>query len=301
MPHRQVAALDRVGAPISAWGRPIHGTTQPGAFTPCTRQTALSTSEVREVVDLIEAGRLQRQPVDLPVRLRTRSWESVAAVVLALEERLPWDGAGWKVGAASPDVREAEGVPGPLPGRIFARGVFPSGSSLPPELFVNYRLCECEFAFELGLDFPARERPYTDADARAGIESLIPAIEIGDSVFEDWYAASGYFGTCLDNGGGAAFVAGTRIRDWHSIDLPHASMDLYLNGQYVKSGVGQAAMGHPVTSLGWLLNWLRERGRGTVAGEIVSTGTCTGHCFVASGDHVRVDFGDLGVVQADFE
>jgi len=41
--------------------------------------------------------------------------------------------------------------------------------------------------------------------------------------------------------------------------------------------------------------------RVTVAGEIVSTGTCRGHCFVARGDEVRVNFGDLGVVEAVFE
>ena len=286
---------------IGERGRPVHGLTQPGAFTPCARETDLSAREVAEVVDLIAVGRLRRQTVKLPERLRTRSWDSVAAVVLALERRLPWDGAGWKVGAASPDVRQAEGVPGPSPGRIFRRGVFPSGTRLPAELFVNYRLCECEFAFELGLGFPARDRPYSESDVRSGIDALFPAIEIGDSVFADWYAASGYFGTCLDNGGGAAFVEGIRIRDWESIDLPQASMDLFLNGQYIKSGAGRAAMGHPVTSLTWLLNWLRERGRSTIAGEVVSTGTCTGHCFVAPGDHVRVDFGDLGVVEADFD
>ncbi len=282
-------------------GRPIHGPTQPGTFTPCARRTDLSALEVAEVVELIALGRLRRRTVELPERLRTRSWDSVAAVVLALEQRLPWDGAGWKVGAASPDVRLAEGVPGPSPGRIFRRGVVSSGSRLPADLFVNYRLCECEFAFELALDFPARERPYSESDARAGIDALFPAVEIGDSVFADWYAASSYFGTCLDNGGGAAFVEGIRIKEWQGIDLPEASMDLFLNGQYVKSGTGRAAMGHPVTSLTWMLNWLRERGRGTIAGEVVSTGTCTSHCFVAPGDHVRVDFGDLGVVEADFD
>jgi 2-keto-4-pentenoate hydratase len=282
-------------------GRAIHGPTQPGAFIPCARVSDLSRPEVAEVAESIAAGRVQKRTIELPDRLRTRSWDSVAAVVLALEQRLPWDGAGWKVGAASPDVREAEGVPSPSPGRIFRRGVFPSGSRLPAELFINYRLCESEFAFELSLDFPARERPYTEHDARAGIAALFPAIEIGDSVFADWYAASGYFGTSLDNGGGAAFVEGTRVEDWEGIDLPDAPMHLYLNGQFVKSGRGRAAMGHPVTSLTWLINWLRERGRGTIAGEVVSTGTCTGHCFVAPGDHVSVDFGGLGVVEAYFE
>jgi 2-keto-4-pentenoate hydratase/2-oxohepta-3-ene-1,7-dioic acid hydratase in catechol pathway len=40
-------------------------------------------------------------------------------------------------------------------------------------------------------------------------------------------------------------------------------------------------MGHPLTSLTWLVNWLSSRGITLKAGEIVSTGTCTGHCFAS--------------------
>ena len=36
------------------------------------------------------------------------------------------------------------------------------------------------------------------------------------------------------------------------------------------------------------------------AGDIVSTGTCTGHLFAAPGDTVRADFGPLGAVEASF-
>jgi hypothetical protein len=140
----------------------------------------------------------------------------------------------------------------------------------------------------------------TEAGARAGIEFLFPALEIGDCVFTDWYGASGYFGSCLDNGGGAALVQGRKTRDWQPGDLAAAGMDLYLNGQYVKSGRADAAMGHPVTSLTCLLNWAREQGRAVHAGDVVSTGTCTGHLFAAPGDTVRADFGPLGVVEARF-
>jgi 2-keto-4-pentenoate hydratase len=78
-------------------------------------------------------------------------------------------------------------------------------------------------------------------------------------------------------------------------------MVLSLNGQYVKEGFGRAAMGHPLTALTWLVNWLGDHGRGLPAGEIVSTGTCTGHCFVAAGDEVSVDFHEAGIVEARFE
>jgi len=77
-------------------------------------------------------------------------------------------------------------------------------------------------------------------------------------------------------------------------------MEVYLNGYYVKSGTGKAAMGHPVTSLDWLLNWLREKGRGVTAGEVVSTGTCIGQLFAQPGDAVRAEFGELGMAEAGF-
>jgi 2-keto-4-pentenoate hydratase len=109
-------------------------------------------------------------------------------VLLAMEERLGWQGAGWKVGAASNEVRRAENIPSPSPGLIYAHTIFESPAHIGPEAFINYRLCECEFAFRLGNDFPARDEEYTEDDVRTGIAELMPVIEIGDSVFEDWYS-----------------------------------------------------------------------------------------------------------------
>jgi 2-keto-4-pentenoate hydratase len=264
------------------------------------RESALDEAELAEVVSLIADGRSARHTVVLPERQQTRHWPSVTRVSLALDDRLGWETFGWKIGAASEEIRRSEGVPSPSAGRLYSRGRSFSPAHLPAELFVNYRNCECEFAFELGLDFPARERVWTEADARAGIESLMPVLEIGDTVFEDWYGASAYFGSCMDNGGAAAFVQGPKCHDWAQLDLAQAGMSVYINDNYVKSGVGKAAMGHPVTSLTWLLNWLREEGLGVPAGEVVSTGTCTGHLFVLPGDTVRADFPELGTVEATF-
>jgi 2-keto-4-pentenoate hydratase len=281
-------------------GRLIHGRTPPGGSVPSPRTRDLDPGEVAEVVALIVAGRQHRRPVTMPERLRARSWASVEQVLADLETALGWHAVGWKVGAASREVRRAENIPSPSPGRIFEHAIFSSPAVIGPEYFVNYRLCECEFAFELGTGFPAREKPYTESDIRAGIESLMPVIEIGDSVFEDWYSLSGYFGGMYDNAGGAALVEGARTRDWHSIDLPAANIDLYVNDSYVKSGQGAEAMGNPVASLAWMVNWVRERGRAVEEGEVISTGTCTAHCFVAPGDRVSADFGSLGLVEAHF-
>ena len=140
-------------------GRPLYGATPPGGATPCARATPLTTAEVGEVAAIIAAGRLERRAAQLPERLRTRHWPSVLRVMLALDQRRGRAGAGWKIGAASEDVRRAEGVPGPSPGIIYRDTIFPSGTLLPPDLFINYRNCEREFAFQLSLDYPSRPAP----------------------------------------------------------------------------------------------------------------------------------------------
>lgn len=287
-------------ADLSVRGRNIYGETPPSAAIACERISPLTPTEIDRVVSVIVAGRRGRHAVELPEELRTRDWPSVEKIILGLDQRLGREGSGWKVGAASEEVRRAEGLPSPSPGRFYRDTTFENGAVLGPEWFINFRNVECEFAFELARDFDVRDEPYSEVEVADGVGAVFPALEIGDTVFLDWYGASGYFGSCLDNGGGAAFVAGTKISDWRSIDLENSGMDLYLNKYYIKSGVGSAAMGHPLISLTWMVNWARSHGRSVRAGEVVSTGTCTGHCFASPGDVVSADFGDLGFVQVEF-
>jgi 2-keto-4-pentenoate hydratase len=285
---------------LSVRGRAIYGPTPPGKAIPCARTSPLSEDERRTVVELIAEGREGRHSVVIPDALQTRDWESVNRVALDLDVRLGWDPIGWKIGAASNEIRLSEGLPGAAPGRIYRSTVFPSGASLGPELFINYRNVECEFAFRLADPLPARAEQYSEDEVANAVDCLMPTLEIGDTVFDDWYGSSSFFGSCLDNGGGAALVCGDPVADWRGLDLPNARIDISLNGQQINSGYGRAAMGHPLTSLTWLVNWLGEHGLGMAAGEIVSTGTCTGHCFCAPGDTVLVDFGPLGVLTAHF-
>jgi 2-keto-4-pentenoate hydratase len=279
----------------------IYGPTPPGAAAPCARDTPLTSAEIEAVVEAIAAGRQLRRAIVLPEALRTRHWPSVLNVLLRLDKRLGWATVGWKIGAASEEVRLSEGLPEPCPGRIYRTTVFQSPAVLPATLFINYRNVECELAFRLAEAIAPRPEPYTEAEVARRVACLMPTLEVGDMVFEDWYGASAYFGSCLDNGGGAALVYGAEITDWRGLDLPNLRLALFLNDHFVKEGLGRAAMGHPLTSLTWLVNWLRERGKGLSAGEIVSTGTCTGHCFVAPGDEVSLQVDGVGVVEARFE
>ncbi|MCL2419655.1 MAG: fumarylacetoacetate hydrolase family protein [Conexibacteraceae bacterium] len=285
---------------VTLRGRRIYGPTEPAHWVRCSRETPLSAVEVSEVVEIISTGRITGSSAHLPERLRTRDWDSVRRVELELDRRLGWPSAGWKVGAASDEVRQAEGLPGPIPGRLYQGRVFKGPALIPGDLFINYRNVECELAFHLAEGFAARSEPYTETEVAARIRDLVPALEIGDMVFEDWYGSSGYFGSCLDNGGGGVLVYGEPVAAWRSLNLPEAELRLYVNGSFVKSGAGQAAMGHPLTSLTWLVNWVCGNGLPIAAGEVISTGTCTGHCFVAPGDEVTLDVPGIGAVSASF-
>jgi 2-keto-4-pentenoate hydratase len=288
-------------AAITDRGRPIYGATPPGQAVPCARDTPLSPAELEQVVEVIAAGRESRRAAVLPPQLLTRDWPSVVEVVLRLDDRLGLPPAGWKIGAAAEEIRRAEGLPGPSPGRLYLDGVFRSPAVLPAALFINYRNVECELGFRLRDGFAPRPEPYTEDEVAERIAYVTPTLEIGDMVFDDWYGASGYFGSCLDNGGGGVLVYGAEVADWAGLDLPNTRLALSLNGTFVKEGFGRAAMGHPLTSLTWLVNWASANGRAVATGEIVSTGTCTGHCFVAPGDEVSLDVEGLGVVEARFE
>ena len=67
-----------------------------------------------------------------------------------------------------------------------------------------------------------------------------------------------------------------------------------------ESEIAEVERGILLTSLDKMVNWARSHGRPVEAGEVISTGTCTGHLFAQSGDVVSADFASLGVVQVEF-
>src|SRR5215472_2632278 len=159
---------------ITDRGRPIFGVIPPGHGIPCERDTPLSEAELDEVVELIASAREERRAALMPPGLMTRDWQSVVQVVLRVDERLGWAPAGWKIGAASEEIRRSEGLPGPSPGRIYLDSVFRSPALLPPGLFINYRNVECELAFRLAEGFAVRDEPYAEEEVDDHIECLMP-------------------------------------------------------------------------------------------------------------------------------
>ena len=74
-----------------------------------------------------------------------------------------------------------------------------------------------------------------------------------------------------------------------------------INGVALGAGMGSRALGDPLNVLVWLANEQSAARQGLKAGEVISTGTCTGLDAVQPGDVVQAEFGSLGTVDIMFE
>jgi 2-keto-4-pentenoate hydratase len=73
-----------------------------------------------------------------------------------------------------------------------------------------------------------------------------------------------------------------------------------VDGTVAGEGTGERVLGDPLNALVWIANHQSRAGRGLRAGEIISTGTCTGLAPVKPGQRASADFGDLGAVEVEF-
>ncbi len=206
---------------------------------------------------------------------------------------------GWKIAATSAAGQAHINVDGPLAGRLLAERIVADGGLV--QLGNNLmRVAEIEFAFRFALDLPARNEIYGVDEVVAAVESLHPAIEISDSRFVD-FTAVGAPQLIADNACADLFVLGPAVAgDWRSHDLSAMQPVGRNAGRFERVGLGANVLGDPRLALTWLVNELSALGRGTRAGEIVTTGTCLTPIAVAPGDEIIGDFGNFGRVSVNF-
>ncbi|MBI3711228.1 MAG: fumarylacetoacetate hydrolase family protein [Proteobacteria bacterium] len=240
---------------------------------------------------LAEALQMGQTIAAIPERCRPRSTADGYQVQARLVEELGIAVGGWKIGCTSAVARKMMGARGPFAGRVLGPRIFASGAMLPASAY-RFRGLEGEFAFRLARDLPPRRRAYSRAEVKAAVGALHPAVEIVDSRFTDLLKV-GVPSMIADLGLNAALVLGPPVKRWATLALPAQPVRMTVNGKVVGEGTGAAVMGDPLIALAWLANLMRRRG-GLAAGEIVTTGTCTGLQRGAPGDHVAALFGRDG-------
>jgi 2-keto-4-pentenoate hydratase len=193
--------------------------------------------------------------------------------------------AGWKVGAPAPGAE-------PSCAPLFADLVTASPGRWPAARFPLGGI-EGELAFRLSSDLPPRAELYGEDEVWQAVATLHPAIELVQSRFADFRAAA-KLALLADFGSNGAFCYGAGFGDWRQVDFLHQSACLTIDGKAAASAVGGNAAGHPKRLLAWLANHRARRGRGLVAGDIITTGTHTGLVFIAAGATATVQFAGIG-------
>jgi len=233
----------------------------------------------------------------LPVRLRPKTQKAAYALQRAFVAALHIEPAGWKIGCTSAAARAILKAKGPFAGRVLLPRCFASGATLPGSRYAMRGL-EGEFAFVLAKDLKPRKRPYTRAEVLAAVSDLHPAVEIVDSRYADWGKVT-LPEIVADLGANGALVVGPPAKGWRRRDLAKIGVTMRAGGRVVGRGRGGDALGDPVEALRWLANNPPSKA-GLRAGEIVSTGTCTGLHRSGAADRVACDFGPLGKVAFAF-
>lgn len=203
---------------------------------------------------------------------------------------------GWKVGVTSEVAQRLLGTEEPATGPLFADHCFDS----PAEVAVfagQDASVESEFAFRFARDLPPREAAYGRAEVVAAIGAVLPAIEVVGCRFEGGFDDLGAVRLIADMTANTAWVRGPEREDWPVAELKGHRLRLDRDGETVADGVGANALGDPLNVLEWTANHLSRQGDGIKAGEVVSTGTCTGVTPVAAGEALIADFGTLGRVE----
>jgi 2-keto-4-pentenoate hydratase len=213
--------------------------------------------------------------------------------------------AGWKIAAVTPAQRESLAVDRPIGAPLLARWMHDARTA-PARLaiadFIAPRL-ECEIAFELGGDLSPRPgRPYSRDEVRSAILALRVAVEIVDWRIPRGLGALAELADGFNNG---ALVVGTAHTDWDAVDF--GGLGIVLAREHsgrrdeIAHGSAKAILdGDPFATVVMLADAPPDAARGLCAGDIVTTGSCTGAPLLPGPGAYRADFSQLGSVEFVF-
>jgi 2-oxo-3-hexenedioate decarboxylase len=197
--------------------------------------------------------------------------------------------AGWKMGLTS-----AVPPATPIVGTLLDDMILPSGSDLSMATMVA-PMVEAELVVRIGETI---DRAQTIVELERGPHEIGPGIEVidyrttGSEDAVDWIA---------DNSTVAYAVVGAMV-PVAEVRPAVVEASLSCDGRQLATGRGDQVMGNPLEAVAWLSQHLMERGRRMERGDVILTGSLTGHHRVVSADAVEftADFGALGTVEIRF-
>lgn len=196
--------------------------------------------------------------------------------------------AGWKVGAPSATATPARAA-------LHADTIFETDAGtchLPASLF-HLIGAEAEIAYRFGRDLPPENGPYDREVVLAAVETMHPAIEIADTRFTVFGAVDPH-SQRADQQNHGVLVLGPGLTEWRHLDPVTQAVRLTIDGKVLHDHVGGNSAVDAVRLLVWLANEGARSLGGIKAGQVVTTGSCTGTDFVTAPTRMVAEFPGLG-------
>ena len=247
-------------------------------------------SDRSRLADILVAARREDTIVKLPEI--PDSLDESYAVQDAIIDRMQDRVLGWKAAFTNSAAMEKMKTDEPALGPLFASYVFESGARVStPENCA--RRIESEYAFKMARGLPVRPEAYTRDEVVDAVATLHPAIEIVHTRVDGGFDIGARV-LVADHCVNFGFIMGDGMVKWQGLDLTGQAVTLSVDGDVAARGSGAEVMGDPVDSLTWLANKLRAQGKELKAGDVVTTGSCTGMHPVPRECELVADFGPLG-------
>ncbi len=188
---------------------------------------------------------------------------------------------GWKVGAKGPDV---EPTCAPLP----ASGLLASGARLAGAPW-RMRGIEVEAALRLGRDLNPQGKLLTPRELADACDAVLPVIEVVETRLADWPGSDPLAQLADLQSHGALIVGAPLAMQPVQLDLRVLHARLTFDGETASNTVG----GNPAQDVWRMLAWLAlhaaQRGQPLQAGQIITTGSCTGMLFAPEGALIQAE------------
>lgn len=234
---------------------------------------------------LIEARRDRRTLDGLPLDALPQTAEEALSIQARTLAQIGGHG-GWKVGAAASDATPSASM---LP----AQKIYASPAQRSPAEF-NFIGIEAEIAFKFARSLDRAGADYGEREVLDAVASVHPAIEIADSRYTRWRERSA-LEQLADCGNNGALIVGAAASAVPSIDQARVEANVWIDDTLRVTKMGGNTAGSVQRLLTWLVNRCIELGTPIRAGDIVTTGSCTGLDIIPRGS-VRATLGGVGEV-----
>lgn len=255
---------------------------------------------------LTEAGALlaerrrggRRGPL-LPDAMRPRTHAEALAVQAAVARVLGWPVAGWKCALPAPGKLVVAPIYAPTACLAEAAGTLsaaPVATAWPwvsdgtPAVRV-----EPELAFVVSADLAPRAAPWSPAEVDAAVGATHLALELIDARYAP-EAVPSFEDKLADGLVNQGLFVGPRVDGDAAREAVRFPITIQMPGRPGAVRDGLMPDGLPRGPLHWLAEFLRQRGTGLRAGQVVITGSYAGAFDLPCGVPVQLRYGTLGTL-----